>query len=146
MALRCAAVPDVADADVRNQLTQGEPVGGDIKDGQVGDDSVNIHSGQGQGAGFDDLGATVLRYLVGNHDHPACAVHEIRDAPPRSRRAARLDRRGAAGEPDPRRSISVRVRETAASHPAVVRMLELLDERVALDRLPAGTGIPARHP
>jgi DNA-binding transcriptional LysR family regulator len=36
--------------------------------------------------------------------------------------------------PTPRRSISVRVREAAADHPAVVRMLELLDERVALDR------------
>ena len=42
--------------------------------------------------------------------------------------------------PTPRRSISVRVREAAAEHPAVVRMLELLDQRVALDRLLAGTG------
>jgi DNA-binding transcriptional LysR family regulator len=47
--------------------------------------------------------------------------------------------------PTPRRSISVRVREAAAEHPAVVRMLELLDQRVALDRVPAGTGDFARH-
>ena len=47
--------------------------------------------------------------------------------------------------PTPRRSISVRVRDAAADHPAVVRMLELLDERVALDRLLAGTGDSARH-
>jgi DNA-binding transcriptional LysR family regulator len=35
--------------------------------------------------------------------------------------------------PTPRRSISVRVRDAAADHPAVVRMLELLDQRVAVD-------------
>jgi len=34
--------------------------------------------------------------------------------------------------PTPRRSISVRVRDTAANHPAVIRMLELLDERVTV--------------
>jgi len=34
--------------------------------------------------------------------------------------------------PTPRRSISVRVRDTAADHPAVIRMLELLDERVTV--------------
>jgi DNA-binding transcriptional LysR family regulator len=68
-----------------------------------------------------------------------------------------MPRLGLAGLPDstvavplvnptPRRSISVRVREAAADHPAVVRMLQLLDERVALDRLPAGAGDPAQHP
>jgi len=34
--------------------------------------------------------------------------------------------------PIPRRSISVRVRDPAANHPAVIRMLELLDERVTV--------------
>jgi len=34
--------------------------------------------------------------------------------------------------PTPRRSISVRVRDTAANHPAVIRMLELLDEHVTV--------------
>ncbi len=34
--------------------------------------------------------------------------------------------------PTPRRSISVRVRDTAANHPAIIRMLELLDERVTV--------------
>jgi len=34
--------------------------------------------------------------------------------------------------PTPRRSISVRVRDTAANHPATIRMLELLDERVTV--------------
>jgi len=34
--------------------------------------------------------------------------------------------------PTPQRSISVRVRDTAANHPAVIRMLELLDERVTV--------------
>jgi len=34
--------------------------------------------------------------------------------------------------PTPRRSISVRVRDTAANHRAVIRMLELLDERVTV--------------
>ena len=36
--------------------------------------------------------------------------------------------------PTPQRTIVVRVREGAAEHPAVTRMLELLDSRVALDR------------
>lgn len=36
--------------------------------------------------------------------------------------------------PTPQRGISVRVRDAAADHPAVIRMLELLDERVAVDR------------
>jgi len=36
--------------------------------------------------------------------------------------------------PTPRRSISVRVRDTAVDHPAIIRMLELLDERVAVHR------------
>jgi DNA-binding transcriptional LysR family regulator len=36
--------------------------------------------------------------------------------------------------PTPQRSISVRVRDTAANHPAVIRMLELLDERVTVHR------------
>jgi len=36
--------------------------------------------------------------------------------------------------PTPQRSISVRVRDTAADHPAVIRMLELLDERVTVHR------------
>ena len=36
--------------------------------------------------------------------------------------------------PTPRRSISVRVHDTAAEHPAIIRMLELLDERVAVHR------------
>jgi DNA-binding transcriptional LysR family regulator len=36
--------------------------------------------------------------------------------------------------PTPRRSISVRVRDTAANHPATNRMLELLDERVTVHR------------
>ncbi|WP_051341693.1 LysR family transcriptional regulator [Pseudonocardia spinosispora] len=40
--------------------------------------------------------------------------------------------------PTPRRSISVRVREAVADHPAVVRILELLDERVAGDRRKIG--------
>jgi len=34
--------------------------------------------------------------------------------------------------PTPRRSISVRVRDTAANHPAIIRMLELLDEHVTV--------------
>jgi len=34
--------------------------------------------------------------------------------------------------PTPRRSISVRVRDPAANHPAIIRMLELLDERVTV--------------
>jgi DNA-binding transcriptional LysR family regulator len=38
--------------------------------------------------------------------------------------------------PTPRRTIVVRVRDGAAGHPAVTRMLELLDRRVALDRAP----------
>jgi len=36
--------------------------------------------------------------------------------------------------PTPRRSISVRVRDTAVEHPAIIRMLELLDERVTVHR------------
>jgi DNA-binding transcriptional LysR family regulator len=36
--------------------------------------------------------------------------------------------------PTPRRGISVRVRDAVADHPAVVRMLDLLDRRVAADR------------
>lgn len=36
--------------------------------------------------------------------------------------------------PTPQRHIVVRVRDAAAAHPAVVRMLDLLDERVAADR------------
>ena len=36
--------------------------------------------------------------------------------------------------PTPQRSISVRVRDTAANHPATIRMLELLDERVTVHR------------
>ncbi|HEY1973965.1 MAG TPA: LysR family transcriptional regulator [Pseudonocardia sp.] len=36
--------------------------------------------------------------------------------------------------PTPQRTIVVRVRDGAAGHPAVTRMLELLDRRVALDR------------
>jgi hypothetical protein len=39
--------------------------------------------------------------------------------------------------PTPWRSVSVRVRDAVAGHPAVVRMLELLDERVAVDRMTA---------
>jgi len=36
--------------------------------------------------------------------------------------------------PTPQRSISVRVRDAAVDHPVVIRILELLDERVAVDR------------
>jgi len=36
--------------------------------------------------------------------------------------------------PTPQRSISVRVRDTAVDHPATIRMLELLDERVTVHR------------
>ena len=42
--------------------------------------------------------------------------------------------------PTPRRSISVRVRDTAANHPAVIRMLELLDERVTVHHPINGPG------
>ena len=36
--------------------------------------------------------------------------------------------------PTPQRSICVRVRDASVEHPAVIRMLQLLDERVALGR------------
>jgi len=37
-------------------------------------------------------------------------------------------------KPTPQRSISIRIRDAAADHPAVTRMLELLIQRVAVDR------------
>lgn len=46
--------------------------------------------------------------------------------------------------PTPQRSISVRVRDTAADHPAVVRMLELLVERVAVTVDPLAAMVATR--
>src|SRR5690606_20987683 len=69
---------DVLDGDAGCGFDQGEALGGDIENAEVGDDPVDaLLAGEGEGALVDDLGGAVLGGVFHEDDDAACAVDEV---------------------------------------------------------------------
>jgi len=68
-------------ADARGELAQDEPGGGDVDDGEVGDDAVDDGApGERQRAGLDDLRRAVLGGVLHDDDDPPGAVDQVHRA------------------------------------------------------------------
>src|SRR5215217_1892471 len=78
---RFSFAADLVLADSGCQFDQAEPIGGDIKDADVGDDPLH-HSpaGVGQAALVNDLVRTVPGHVLHDHDHSLGAVHQVHGA------------------------------------------------------------------